>query len=150
MSCPGGALARHGSRRRRRAARVQQRGARSSRWQTLQPTFRRGSGEGGGALSSDVHATSVRFAAGRAPLLPPQQNVICILVCHGPLSPGAPDPSLHLASLSLLHIHNMTLPQCRRRGRTLDEDAAAMLSEMPQEQAMAIASGFRSFSEAIT
>lgn len=38
----------------------------------------------------------------------------------------------------------------RRRGRTLDEDAAAMLSEMPQEQAMAIASGFRSFSEAIT
>ncbi|KAL4423243.1 hypothetical protein ABPG77_000035 [Micractinium sp. CCAP 211/92] len=38
----------------------------------------------------------------------------------------------------------------RRRGRTLDEEAAAMLSEMPQERAMAIASGFRSFSEAIS
>lgn len=42
------------------------------------------------------------------------------------------------------------ISRCRRRGRTLDEEAAAMLSEMPQEQAMAIASGFRSFSEAIT
>ncbi|KAL4434345.1 hypothetical protein ABPG75_000786 [Micractinium tetrahymenae] len=38
----------------------------------------------------------------------------------------------------------------RRRGRTCDEEAAAMLSEMPPDQAMAIASGFRSFSEAIT
>jgi hypothetical protein len=39
---------------------------------------------------------------------------------------------------------------CRRRGRTLDQDAADALSGLPQEQQMTIAAGFRNFSEQLS
>jgi hypothetical protein len=41
-------------------------------------------------------------------------------------------------------------PACRRRGRTLDQDAAEALSGLPQEQQMSIAAGFRNFSEQLS
>ena len=54
-----------------------------------------------------------------------------------------------LPPLTLLFVPTW-LAGCRRRGRTLDQDAAEALSGLPQEQQMTIAAGFRNFSEQLS